>query len=340
MKYYILENEDNDIVGYYINLIKQGILVQSSSNTVLIVKRLADIKNPDAIVVLNFYFCILSYIKFRNTPIITWFQGIMPEERTYLRNKSKFFNIKDMLFPILEKYALRISSLNIFVSDRMRKHYIKKYNYKTKNDIVIPCYNQHINESVFYPEKYLTPSFVYAGSVHRWQCIDEMLILFRTIKEQLPSATLTIYTKEQKIIADKLKKHFLENIVTIRYVPYQELEEELKQFKYGFLLREDHIVNNVATPIKINTYMANGIIPILTDVIDFYNSALAAIEHKIILSNNFKDVIAHCRQIINFEHNVVNTDKIRAEYVAFFNKYYNDYIYVDVIKNSIKRLKV
>jgi hypothetical protein len=240
----------------------------------------------------------------------------------------------------LEKYALQISKLNIFVSERMKKHYIEKYNYISRNDIIIPCYNQNINKNAFNQEKYSIPSFVYAGSVHHWQCIDEMLILFRSIKEQLSSATLTIYTKEQEVVINKLEKYSLNNSVIVKYLPYQELKHELSQFKYGFLLREEHIVNHVATPIKINTYLANGIIPIITNVIDFYNTTLNMLEYKIILSDNLKNIFSHSKKIISFDKNTINVEKMRNEYLAFFHRYYNDDKYIDLIKNSIKKMKV
>ena len=49
------------------------------------------------------------------------------------------------------------------------------------------------------------------------------------------------------------------------------LDSELAKYKYGFLLREDHIVNHVATPTKMNSYLSVGVIPIFSDVIFDYN---------------------------------------------------------------------
>lgn len=40
------------------------------------------------------------------------------------------------------------------------------------------------------------------------------------------------------------------NNIEIRNVPYQELPAEMKKFKYGFLIRDNHALNRVATPTK------------------------------------------------------------------------------------------
>ena len=41
--------------------------------------------------------------------------------------------------------------------------------------------------------------------------------------------------------------------VSIYSVPLSDLNNTLKQFKYGFIVRDDIAVNNVATPTKMNS---------------------------------------------------------------------------------------
>ncbi len=67
---------------------------------------------------------------------------------------------------------------------------------------------------------------------------------------------------------DKMKKKFKEkNIkldnVDIRGVKTNELAEYYEKAHYGFVLRDDISVNNVACPTKLVEYMNYGIIPIV-----------------------------------------------------------------------------
>lgn len=41
-------------------------------------------------------------------------------------------------------------------------------------------------------------------------------------------------------------------------MPVSQLNEEHAKYKFGFLLRMDDVVNNVATPTKYNSYLTLG----------------------------------------------------------------------------------
>ena len=52
---------------------------------------------------------------------------------------------------------------------------------------------------------------------------------------------------------------------------HQEVLKELRKYDFGFLLRDDNIVNNTASPIKFLEYVSNGVIPIMSDGIGDYS---------------------------------------------------------------------
>ena len=90
-----------------------------------------------------------------------------------------------------------------------------------------------------------------------------------------------IITAEVSIIKGKFGKkanNLIEehNIKTayVKYVDLRDLNNELLKYKYGFLLRRDNLVNNVATPTKMNSYLACGLIPIFTDAITDYKDQI------------------------------------------------------------------
>ena len=51
-----------------------------------------------------------------------------------------------------------------------------------------------------------------------------------------------------------VEQHRVSN-VEIRRVSEGEVDEYIAKCKYGFLIREDNTVNNVATPTKMSTYI-------------------------------------------------------------------------------------
>ena len=107
----------------------------------------------------------------------------------------------------------------------------------------MPCFNKAITQnSFYYKHKYESASFVYAGAVIKWQCLDETIHLFSLLKEKLKNATLTILSSDQQEVIPILKKYNINAI--IKYVPLEELDEELAKYKYGFILRKDLKMNH------------------------------------------------------------------------------------------------
>lgn len=49
------------------------------------------------------------------------------------------------------------------------------------------------------------------------------------------------------------------------------MTDTLRDVKFGFVLRDDIAVNNVATPTKLSSYLSAGVIPIYSSALkDFY----------------------------------------------------------------------
>lgn len=117
---------------------------------------------------------------------------------------------------------------------------------------------------------------------------------------------------------------------SIDYVNRTQLNEELKKYKYGFLLRKDHIVNNVATPTKFNSYLAAGVIPICTDTIHAFRNPTMNIQYCIRLPQ--ADQTERNAAIIEaFERESIDPTQIRADYQHIFDSYYSASGYVNAI---------
>ena len=130
----------------------------------------------------------------------------------------------------------------------------------------------------------------------------------------------------------ELARRYGINEITVRYIPYTELNYEMSKYKYGFLLRKDTAVNNVATPTKMNSYMACGVIPIFSDVIGDFKDALKDVRYKIAVSSS-NDCINALKEIENRE---LNSAEILKEYKKIFETYYSKVFYVEKIVHFLR----
>jgi len=263
--------------------------------------------------------------------ISVWFQGIDAEEYLYYVPVSWFKKIERFLvLSIYDWIALRKAKMCFFVSERMLEHYRKKYSYKKNNYIIMPCFNDQIKQDAFVDLKYKTPSFVYTGNLAGWQCFPKIVELFKMIKAKLPEATLTVYTPDQEEANAILTTKGVD--ASIKYVPYTQLAEEIKGFKYGFLIRDDHPVNNVATPTKMCNYLANGIIPIYSNVIGDFKKELKNLEFAVPLGINYEGI----EKLFKLEETEIKAQRVKNDFQTVFDKYYSIEYYVELISKKIK----
>ena len=198
----------------------------------------------------------------------------------------------------------------------------------------MPCYNQHMNKEAFFDEKYKKPTFVYAGSLEKWQCIEKTLSIFKKVHEKIPNAEMYLYTSEKEKAYKLIEQFHIKNI-NVDYVPYEILNERIQSFKYGFLIRENVSVNQVATPTKMNGYLANGVIPIYSNIIGSFQENLKG--GYLIDVENEKDAVT---KIVSFESNQISSEELWIDYSKYFNEFYNDAYYIFKIQEKMTKFNV
>jgi glycosyltransferase involved in cell wall biosynthesis len=317
-------NLSKDATDYYLKIIEEAL-----NDEVEYVHNMKSIESNDIIIVVDAKDFCKVLLRYRKQKIIIWFQGAVPEE-AYLVFKSK---IKKFYWEVFEKIALKYSYLNLFVSNAMYKHYNNKYKYEQDNYLIIPCFNKSINKSAFfYPKKYDTNSFVYAGSLAKWQKINDILKIYKEIENNNLNTSLTIITKDTKQ-AKLLCQNLKIQTYYIKYISYDMIDNELKKYKFGFIIRDNITVNNVATPTKFSTYMANGIIPIYTNCIGDFSDWFKNINNKIELDCNLS--ITQMANKINGFNLSSNSQNIYMEFEKIFKQYYDANKYKKIISESI-----
>lgn len=208
---------------------------------------------------------ILSFT-IRKFKIIHNFRGLASYEKWYV-DKSR---IKFIIFYILEFVAYRYSNHVSVVSHSLADFLNKKYGKKKSNVSVIPCciYKKDIVD----PDKIVGRSklmkFVYVGSLTKWQKFKEILNLFMEINKNDQLTRLTIFTSEIEK-AKKIVKNY--KMIDVQYKERKELLIELKNYHFGFLMRDNVIMNQVASPIKFAEYISCGLIPIISKNVGDYS---------------------------------------------------------------------
>jgi hypothetical protein len=184
--------------------------------------------------------------------------------------------------------------------------------------------------------------FTYVGSLDVWQCFDETIELYKEIESKLCDTKLRVYTFDvesarRRIIEKEIKNYSVER------VPKNEVANRMNEVSYGFVIRKDNIINRVATPTKLSTYLASGVIPIFSDCLqDFYNLSKAMKYVYAVPS------IVDVDSIIEFCRKPIIVNEIKEEYKAVFNSYYSKekYIkeissfFIDDIRNSVYKLSI
>lgn len=316
--YYPVEWMYNDATAFYIDIMAEA--MEQKGYAVMHVKSPSEITQEDTVIIVSAV-DVRAVLPRNPKKIICWFQGIAPEEKYYFshdRSLGKMARIRCFLVQsFFEWYALRHCDFNFFVSNAMQNYYRRKYCYRKNNWFIMPCFNQLLNLKAFTTEKYAKPSFVYAGSLDGWQCFDKTLEIYQLISNRVQGCSLTILTGAQDQAREILKRYDIE--AEVKYVTRDKIDEELSKYKYGFIIRQDNPVNNVATPTKMNSYLANGIIPVFTDVISAFKENLGDLKYSIPLTMENVGL----EKLLNLEANGLSVDEVKSEYQKTFETFYS-----------------
>lgn len=324
----ILTEKNTDVTNFYF-----GVLKESAENLTEIVHMVSDIgclvadKRNDIVIVGSSINAVRLFVKgYRHVAV--WFQGVGPEE-SFIRNHSY---IRKIVLELIEKYALRHAVFSLFVSHAMKRHYETKYHIRFKKRYaVMPCFNTELKKDSFlFPGKYEKNIFAYAGRLTIWQGFDKILKVYEEIESLgLPNTRLLVLTPEKDEALDQIKKTSIKNY-EVDSATADEIPEKLSKAKYGFIIRENVAVNRVATPTKLSTYIANGLIPIYSACIEDFHEAMGKLKYKLVYDEHFTD---HLKELAG--ENIKASD-IYDEFLTIYEDYYNKGKYINKITEIMK----
>lgn len=322
MYYFYLPEGLESVTQYYVDIIRDALLRRNEKW--LTVTTIRDIPKGAKVFTITDKRCVEAMIGRRPKVSVNWYQGVVPEETALLFADSWTSGLRKRLHNFLEDMSLRRCKLNIMVSTAQLEHYRQKYDYRGDNYFIMPCFNTSLRAEDFNQERYATPSFVYVGNMAAWQCFDETLELFKAIKARVPEATLDIFTGDQREAKEKLLKHGVD--ARVDYVKPQQLQELLSKYKYGFIVRDDSIINRVATPTKMGNYMASGIMPVFAECIAAYRENVVPLCRHVISFGSREECV---EKIVEMEKSPIDRNKHLEEVAHMFATYWSRDKYIE-----------
>ncbi len=208
---------------------------------------------------------LLFFFKYCDNLILD-VHGVVPEE-----TKLQGHKIKAIIYNYIERKIFMHLNAVITVSDAMTKHFQLKYknanirNYITKTIYPSNVFFESDEDKEFSIRRQLNIHhddiiFIYSGNTQKWQNIDLMLDCISKMNN--PKYFFIILTQNIDEFKGRIKS--LNNTrLYIGSVNPSELRYYYSISNYGFVLRDDIIVNQVAAPTKIIEYLNYGIIPIV-----------------------------------------------------------------------------
>lgn len=326
MTIYIYNNYSNsEVTNHYLDIIRKGI-EQSGKYKCEFISGYKNISHSSVILISNPLDLFRLYIKGYRY-FLLWMQGITPEE-SYLRHKSR---LRYKILSYIDKFALKKSMFTFLVSSEMKTFLERKYNIILKEYYIMPCYNDQLDLAALEtPSKYTSNTFAYIGSLAVWQCFEQTLQLYKEVEKRYDDAKLSVYTKDSDMAKLLLEKYNIKNY-EIDYVNPEEIKERLKKIKYGFVIREDISVNNVATPTKISNYMSAGVIPIITSSIKDFSKRVKG-KSSICQLHTTSD----SEHLLDYLEQDITKEAISNDYSEIFNSYYNDDYHIRRIGKLIR----
>ncbi|RNI22452.1 glycosyltransferase family protein [Rufibacter latericius] len=221
----------------------------------------------------------------KKTKVVLDVHGVVPEELEFSGEQKK-----KALFTWVEKEAVQYIDAFIYVTFKMKAYFLQKFPalnnkehlvYQIKPNILAATEKE--TQEKIKTELGLSDTdvvFIYSGSAQKWQNVN---VMFRCIQglnnPEYKFIILSGDVEDVKAVAQQVgcpaSKLIFRSVAPSMLGYYYALAD------YGFILRDDHILNRVASPTKLMEYLYYGITPIvmLQDIGDFNDLGYEYLEY-------------------------------------------------------------
>ncbi|MGV3763101.1 glycosyltransferase [Parapedobacter sp.] len=201
----------------------------------------------------------LSFIR-REAHVVLDAHGVVPEELHYQGAARR-----GRLYGLAEQRIFRRVDTVVTVSDVMTAHFRRKYPEWESRAMRYPILPAHLQREP--PMAGATPDnkvhVIYSGNLQSWQNVDLLISLIKENRsDRIKYTLLTGQPTDLKKRLLDLGVQLGSNIEVLTVSPH-ELRGYYQSAHYGFILRDDMLINRVACPTKMVEYLFYGITPIV-----------------------------------------------------------------------------
>jgi glycosyltransferase involved in cell wall biosynthesis len=188
----------------------------------------------------------------------------------------------------LERRAVLESDFRLAVSNELVKYWEREFGYSAKEHVVIPC---TLNSEVFLRNNPVVKKtgirneigarkddtlIVYSGSSAEWQSLSSLDQTLGKLLERQKNIFVVLLCKNGSEPFE-IQKNFAGRVKQM-WVRPDEVSIILDACDYGWLVREESVTNQVASPVKFAEYLFSGLKVIISEHIGDYSEFV--IEHK------------------------------------------------------------
>jgi hypothetical protein len=188
-------------------------------------------------------------------PIWTDLHGIGSEEAKMIGRP-----VRSKVHALSEFMVVKFSQKVVVVTKRMSSFIQEKYSKLKVNFLYIPICNFLGEGKISKVKKEQKPLVIYSGGLHGWQNIEKMAEAAGRLQDRFDF--LFLVSDKEGFKAKAKDKCDIEKI-GVDSVSRSEIRRYYEKADFGFLLRDDNAVNQVACPTKLIEYIEFGIVPIL-----------------------------------------------------------------------------
>ncbi len=216
--------------------------------------------------------CVARYLKlFRRFCLICDYRGASVPE----------FTLRYQPDSLLEKWAGRVQEWRLWRRVTLSAHTcdhaifvtqaLKEYvgaDFQNKPFAIIPCsastekfyYDPELRRATRTQCGYLPAHkvLIYSGSLTFYQCFEESVALFAKLYGRDANFRLLILTPQVADAKAKLAS-LPPEVVQISHAPFEQVNAFLNAADYAIMLREDNMINRVASPTKFAEYALTGL---------------------------------------------------------------------------------
>ena len=187
--------------------------------------------------------------------------GVVPEEETlYGRYEDA------QMYGDIEEETVQKAECLICVTNKIKEHLQNKYGKKFKaKTIIMPIFDTNLSQyDIEVPEEkpFINgkPVVIYAGGIMKWQKIE---LMQKSIYNCINNANYMVLCPNPKEFWATWNYPKAKNLI-VDSKSYKDLCKDVyTKAHYGYVLRDDITVNNVACPTKIADYFKYRIVPIV-----------------------------------------------------------------------------